>query len=318
MLEGPHLEGKIFVTGGAGFLGRALIRRAQREKWPCSFTIYSRDEEKQWALQNKYGSHIRCYLGDVRDYQSLTSLMPGHDLVIHAAAIKFIPEAERNVWETIKVNIDGSRNIVRAAAYSNVPKVIAISTDKACQPTNVYGMSKAIMEKLVAESNRWREKTLFGCVRYGNVIGSTGSIIPVFKKQLERSKKLLVTDKEMTRFWLSADQAIDLIILAQRELPDMPGGVWVPRCGAMSIFGLAELIAEGAPIDIVGIRPGEKIHEDLIHHQESTRAEQRGDYFVLRNTLLRKGEGWTYRSSNPSRWIPAEEMSKMIVDAENI
>jgi UDP-N-acetylglucosamine 4,6-dehydratase len=326
-----QLSGKVFLTGGAGFLGRAIIRRAQREDWPCTFTVFSRDEEKQWQLREKYGKSVTCYLGSVRDHHTLTTLMPGHDLVIHLGAVKFIPEAERNVWEAVHINLDGSRNVVRAAAWCHVPTVVGISTDKAVLPANVYGMTKALMERLYAEACRWSERINCVTVRYGNVVGSTGSIVPVFRQQLKTKQRLSVTDERMTRFWLSPDEAVDAILLAVANAKQYPGASFVPKCGAMKIMDLARLIAGEAPIDIIGIRPGEKLHEELVNFQESPQTIDKGDYFVARHptgkgvggsagaSLLPEGkEGWTYRSHNPAHWITMQEMAAMLKDAEGV
>ncbi len=313
------LHGKIFVTGGAGFLGRGLIRRAEREDWPCKFTIFSRDEEKQFLLSRRFGDRIKCLLGDIRDQHSLYVAMRDHDAVIHAGAVKFIPEAEKNVWECLKTNIDGSRNVIRAAVRCRVSKVINISTDKACLPANVYGMSKALGERMTAEANGWSRMTTLGSVRYGNVVGSTGSIIPRFYHQLKEEGKVKVTDPRMTRFWLSVDEAIDLILLALKTIETIPGAVVVPKCGAMRIQDLAEMIAGSAPVEEIGIRPGEKLHEQLIQAQEAPRVEQKGDHFIVRQAIEpSEGEGWTYTSSNPARWIEQEEMMEMIQDAKGI
>lgn len=337
----PPLSGNVLITGGAGFLGRAIIRRAHREQWPCTFTVLSRDEEKQWRLQQQYGPSIRCVIGDIRDYHTLVTTMPGHDLVIHAAAIKFIPEAERNVVETQKVNIDGSRNVARAADWCHVPVCVGISTDKASLPANVYGATKMLMERFYAEANRWHGVTRYVTVRYGNVVGSTGSIVPVFQAQLAKSGRVQVTDDRMTRFWLSADEAVDVILLAVDKAKEHPGASFIPKCGAMRVIDLARLIAGDAPIDIVGIRPGEKLHEDLVNYQESSHTFDKGDYFIIRhqvdgrtprtqgsppvppgldecNQAAEGQSGWTYRSYCPSRWITPEEMSAMIEDAKTI
>src|SRR3990172_11612508 len=266
------LSGNTFVSGGAGYLGRAILRRAQREQWPCTFTLYSRDEERLWNAKDRFGKLVNCVLGDVRDQHNLNIAMRGHKNVIHAAAIKFIPEAEANVFETVKTNVDGSRNVMRAAVRAGVERVVAISTDKAALPANTYGMTKVLMERMFAEANAWGN-TRFVAVRYGNVVGSTGSIIPIFKHQKEKYGRVKVTDENMTRFWLSADEAIDLILLALARAEELPGRIFVPRCGAMYIKDLAQLLAGGCPIDVIGIRPGEKLHEDLVNYQESPRVD---------------------------------------------
>ena len=310
------LKGKVLVTGGSGFLGRGLLRRIRREGWPVEVTVYSRDEEKQHQLRHRY-PEVRCILGDVRDIERLTVACAGHDIVIHAAAVKFIPEAEHNVAECIAVNVDGSRNVALAAVRAGVEQVIGLSTDKACLPVNTYGMTKAIMERLFMEARRWSAGTWFGCVRYGNVVGSTGSVIPLFRQQLEDSGEVRVTDKNMTRFWLSIDQAIDLISHANTAI--MPA-TYVYRCPAMRIVELAEVMAGDHPVRITGIRPGEKLDERLVDYSESLRCVQDGDFYALLPPIAEaKGEEpWTYVSSTPARWIEKDEMVAMIADAQEV
>ena len=313
----PHLSGRVLITGG-GFLCRSILHRAEREAWPCFFTVYSRDEEKLWKIKERFRDLVSCTLGDIRDQHNLTVAMRDHDFVIHTAAIKFIPEAEANVFETLKTNVDGSRNVLRATVRAGVKSVVAISTDKACIPVNTYGFTKALMERMFAEANSWNN-TRFSCVRYGNVVGSTGSIIPVFRHQIEKYGRIKVTDEKMTRFWISTDEAIDLILLAFARSEELPGRVFVPRCRAMYVMDLAKTIADDIPIDIIGIRPGEKLHESLIHYQESPRVDLLADYFVVHPaTEKSEGKPWTYISHSPSEWIYFEEMAKMIRDSEDI
>jgi FlaA1/EpsC-like NDP-sugar epimerase len=314
----PHLAGQVFVTGGAGFLGRSLLRRAFEASWPCQFTVFGRDEEK--LTQAKYRwPDINIVIGDVRDYRHLLNAMRGHETVIHAAAIKFIPEAEHNVFETVKTNVEGSRNVANAAREIGVKQVIGISTDKACLPVNTYGMTKALMERMFAEANNWGS-TRFVIARYGNVVGSTGSIVPVFQRQLAETGHVKVTDPNMTRFWLSPDEAIDLILLALGQSKTYPGCVFVPRCPAMRIGDLAAALSNGVPSDIIGSRPGEKVHEDLIHSQESIRVLDRGDYFIVYPAVSAniQGRSWTYSSHTPAGWVTPEHMLKMIADAATI
>jgi UDP-N-acetylglucosamine 4,6-dehydratase len=200
-----------------------------------------------------------------------------------------------------------------------VPRTLLISTDKACQPVNIYGMSKAMGERLFAECNRWREQMLFGSVRYGNVIGSTGSIVPVFRDQLLKHSKITITDRRMTRFWMSPDQAVDAVLLALGEMSKYPGAVFVPRASAMRVIDLARVVAGEAPVEEIGLRPGEKIHETLIHYQEATKTLDRGDYFVVQPATSRdEGQPWTYASHSPSRWIEPLEMAEMIEVARGI
>ena len=312
------LSGKVLITGGAGYLGRAILQRAQIEGWSCKIGILSRDEEKQWQISSRYGDRVRCILGDVRDKEALLYKIQSYDIIIHAAAIKFIPEAESNVLETIKTNLQGSLNVAWAAARAGVQQVIGISTDKSCQPVNTYGMTKALMERAFSEACSWGN-TAFTLVRYGNVVGSTGSIVPIFRQQLAQQGRVTVTDERMTRFWISPDDAVDLILLALAQGEKLPGRIFAPRCGAMSIGDLAQIIAAGAPIDIIGIRPGEKMHEDLIHYQEASRSELLADYFMVHPATYKgQAKPWTYSSHSPAFWIQPDEMRKMIKEAEKI
>lgn len=312
------LKGNIVITGGSGFLGRAILRRGFTEEWPCHFTIYSRDEEHQWHLKHRW-PEVTCILGDVRDYDRLETTFAGQDMVIHAAAIKFVPEAEFNVAEAIAVNLRGSENVARAAVRVGVKKVIAISTDKACLPVNVYGMTKALMERLFAEANTWGD-TKFTTVRYGNVVGSTGSVIPLFQRQREVDGFLTVTDKGMTRFWLSPEDAVGVILAADKL--DLGGAIMVPRCGAMALIALAELIAGGCDIKIVGARPGEKAHEELIHHRESLRATLEDNFYILSPVGSvdsdYAAEPFTYASHSPARWLDADWMKAAMEDASTV
>lgn len=317
------LSGNILITGGSGFLGRAILRRAQIENWPAKFTIYSRDETKQWELKHKYPT-ATCVLGDVaRDIDRLMAVMAGHETVIHAAAVKYIPEAEHNVFETIDVNIVGSRNVALAARSVGVKTVIGISTDKACAPANVYGMTKAVMERMFSEANRMGSTRFITC-RYGNVVGSTGSVIPVFRKHIEEYGEVRVTDSKMTRFWLSVDEAIDIIVSAHDLASIYPGYTFIPSCPAMKIVDIAEAVwsmkyPEIPPnITFTGIRPGEKMHESLFNEQEAPRIGKWKLGFALAPAIEKthQPEIWDYTSQHPNHWMTQEEMIKAIKDAE--
>jgi UDP-N-acetylglucosamine 4,6-dehydratase len=349
-------------------LGRAIIRRATRENWPCQFTVFSRDETKQWELRRRYPT-VRCVLGDVAaGVGDLLSVMHETEprTVIHAAAVKYIPEAEWNVWETIRINITGSTNVAIAALSTpSVEKVVGISTDKACAPLNLYGLTKAVMERAFAEANR-RGKARFVTVRYGNVVGSTGSVIPVFEKQIEDHGEIRVTDPRMTRFWLSADAAVDLIILALGYAEGRPGATIIGANPAMSIVNLAAAVwqlwhlergispldgfekagfeefarrraarADEPSIKFTGVRPGEKLAEQLFNAQETPRAyalfdgeltATTGFVLVPPTETLARGEGepmpvgWPdgYSSDAPVRWLSPDEMIELIRDARTI
>lgn len=308
------LEGNIFITGGAGYLGRGIMRRVRCESWPCRITVYSRDETKQDICRQRYPEH-RYILGDVRDRDRLETAMLGHDIVIHAGAIKYVPEAEHNVEETLKVNVDGSRNVIQAARHAGIKQVIGLSTDKATAPVNTYGATKMLMERAFQEQHC---DTIYKCVRYGNVVGSTGSVIPFFQRQRRELGRITVTDPDMTRFWMSVDEAIDCILFALEH--GGPGGVIVPRPRSMRIGALADVIADGVPIEYIGARPGEKTHEELIHYQESVRVKAHNrDYYEL--LPIRRGfngsEPFLLSSLYAEKIDPAE-MVIMIEDAVQV
>lgn len=324
------LSGTVLLTGGSGFLGRAILRRAKRESWPAKFIVYSRDETKQWELKRKYPDTV-CVLGDVaRNVERLVAVMSGCDTVLHLAAVKYIPEAENNVLETIEVNIEGSRNVAVAAIAAGVKTVVGISTDKACAPLNLYGMTKAVMERMFGEMNRMG-KTHFVTARYGNVVGSTGSVIPVFKQQLEDYKEVRVTDSRMTRFWLSVDQAIDLILWAYTDSEKYPGSTFISQCPAMTIDDIAKAViqmnmklneGEHYPITYTGIRPGEKLHEALFNEQEAPRIQRDGNKGYILAPATQVGTKFpdtlSYSSDHPGHFITIEEMISLIKDAEGI
>lgn len=307
------IHGRVLITGGSGFLGRGILRAAKRDKWNAEFTILSRDEYKQDLLRRKY-KDVRCILGDVTDYDRLASAMWNIDVVIHAAAIKYIPEAEFNVDECIKVNVDGSRNVLKAASNAGVSQVVCISTDKAASPINVYGMTKALMERLAGEYARLNTHSTFTCVRYGNVVGSTGSVIPLFERQLAENGRITITDPDMTRFWISIDRAVELINIAT----DVHSGFTViPKASSMQLMQLAHCIAGDAPIEVLGQRPGEKRHEMLINAEESVRAMSCGSYYQIAPIGTHPlGESFQSISSFPQHWVSEEEMSKLIQDAK--
>jgi UDP-N-acetylglucosamine 4,6-dehydratase len=326
------LTGRVLITGGSGFLGRGILRRIRREKWPAQVTIYSRDETKQYEVKRRW-PEANCILGDVRDADRLEAVMVGHDLVIHAAAVKYIPEAEKNVAETISVNVQGSYNVAKAAARAGVKTVVGISTDKACSPLNTYGATKMLMERLFAEANTWSDTKFVTC-RYGNVVGSTGSVVPIFQQQIRDSSVIRITDDRMTRFWLSIDEAIDLIDQAQSD-PLNAGSCYISKCPAMSIKSLAEavwtnywsqLTDGGGPEPVLvktGIRPGEKLYESLYNEQEWSRVQWTRDGFILKSPLesvlpAERPELESYSSNSPDRILQVKEMIELIEDAKEV
>lgn len=338
---------RVLITGGAGFLGRAILRKSIREGWGSRFTIVSRDETKQDELVRKYGKDVdvRPFLGDVTGgVESLATLMRGHDVVIHAAAVKYIPEAERNRWECTRINVHGSEVVAAAAKIAGVSVVCGISTDKAVEPVNTYGLTKALMESLYQEANRWGGPN-FVTVRYGNVVGSTGSVIPRFMGQVVQDRHITITDPRMSRFWLSPDAAVELVEFAvdaalQGDLwtgqPRWAGTTLVDACPSMTIGQLALACIEAAEVDPrtvtieeIGIRPGEKLAEALLGAAEAaTRAvrwtyppQDRG-FIVLPPEDPRLAEtekvGEPYYSDDPREWVTVPKMVEWIKDAAAI
>lgn len=273
---------RVLITGGTGFLGRGLLRRFSKE-W--DITVLSRDEYKQDLCRQRW-PNVKYRLGDVTDPLCMMQVVKGHDLVIHTAAIKYIPEAEDNVEECIRINVHGTENTLTACEHHDV-RVVCLSTDKATSPLNTYGITKALCERLVGSYARRGVQCT--AVRYGNVIGSTGSVITVFNRQLRDSGYVTVTDPNMTRFWISVDQAIDLILEAADNT--QCGDVVIPKPASMRMGDLANLLVgecytgidtrcEG--IKLIGLRPGEKLHESLLDPAESVRAVDMDPYYHLK------------------------------------
>ncbi|MCX5709098.1 MAG: UDP-N-acetylglucosamine 4,6-dehydratase (inverting) [Candidatus Omnitrophica bacterium] len=319
----------ILITGGTGSLGKKLLQIIVNEYKPQKLIIFSRDELKQFEMSQKWGMKkypfIRYFLGDVRDKDRLMRAFDGVDYVIHAAALKQVPAAEYNPTEFIKTNVLGAINVIEAAIYNNVKKVIALSTDKACNPINLYGASKLCSDKLFVAANVYSgvHKTRFSVVRYGNVLGSRGSVVPFFK---ERSKTgvLPITDADMTRFWITLDQAAHFVLMALAYCKGAE--IFVPKIPSMKIIDLAKAIAPDCRQEVVGIRPGEKIHETLISREEARNSvEFKHCYLVLPSTTAekkpkasRKGSGkpcvrgFEYTSANNTQWLSVEELCKMV------
>jgi UDP-N-acetylglucosamine 4,6-dehydratase len=258
------LSGNILVTGGSGTLGRAIVRTAERENWDCSITIYSRSELRQAQMRAR---HPRCryVLGDVRDYDRLAAVAVGHDLVIHAAAMKRIPECAANPAECYATNVQGSINVARACIAAGVKRCVGISTDKACRAITAYGASKLALETIFRAQPS--TPTIFTLVRYGNVVASNGSVIPFWRQQVSEGCPLTITDPEMTRFWMAPSTAVSLVQMAASGWVG-PGAVLVPHMGALSLSAMAEIVAPGADHQTIGLRSTEKRHEDLIHEDE--------------------------------------------------
>ena len=271
-----ELSGKILLTGGTGSLGKAVLARSKREKWNAEFTIFSRDETKQSQLKNLYPEH-RYILGDISRYQDLKRAMRGIDTVCHFAAYKQVPSAQNNVSATIQTNIIGSQNVVDAAIDTYVGRVVASSTDKSMQPVNMYGTSKLAMEYIFQDANKYGGTT-FHLARYGNVLSSNESVAKLFKKQAASGGPLTVTDFRMSRFWLTLDTAIDLILLA---LDCEPGVIVVPKAPSSSVYTLAQAMANGLPIVETSIRAGEKLHEGMVSEAESFYTDEDDTHYYI-------------------------------------
>ncbi len=279
--------------------------------------MLSRDETKQDECRKRYPD-VQYVLGDVCSGHTVDRVMQGKDIVIHTAAIKYVPDAEFNVTECTRVNVKGTEIVLMSAAWHEVPKVVFVSTDKACQPVNVYGMTKALGERLVCESGMWFPMNAT-YTRYGNVIGSTGSVVPVFKQQLRDQGYITVTDPHMTRFWMTVDEAVDCILEA---LGCESGCGVIPKARAMKMGELASAIAgNGDLVKVVGVRPGEKMHETLVHEQESVRASDCGSklyYFLQPVGSVPSNHTFEYKSSAPYEWLDIESLLAAAEDAENV
>ena len=314
----------VLVTGGTGSFGAAFTRAILAEHEPAAVRIYSRDELKQSDLaQDLDDPRLRFFIGDVRSLERLKMALRGVDVVIHAAALKQVPACEYNPFEAVQTNIVGAENVVAAAIANDVPRTLAISTDKAVNPVNLYGATKLCAEKIVTQANAYAADSpaRFCSVRYGNVVGSRGSVIPLFRRQAEQGE-LTVTDEAMTRFWITLDQAVSFVIEC---LERMEGGeVFVPKIPSMRIIDLADAIAPGARRRLVGIRPGEKIHEVLLTEDESSHAQAFDDYFSIYPSFpfwrtgdeYPRGEelppGFRYASEGNDRWLTPAELRDIV------
>ena len=298
---------RILITGGAGTLGTEIIRRAFEKDWNAHITIFSTDTLKHHAIKRLFPD-IHCVVGDVRDPVTVYNAMAGHNIVIHAAAVKHIPDSEFNPIDTYEINVTGSRIVADAAIQHGIDHLIGISTDKACHPANAYGATKYLMEKIWQEYSRLPTHTNFHLVRYGNVLESTASVIEVWKAQIDRGEIPTITDPNMTRFWLSPAHAAKIV----EECINLESGeIYVPRLKSMSIGDLFEYaIAEGPKeFKQVPMRPGEKLHETLVTEEESEFADAHDDYFVVRPTTTGRNaplQGMPFTSKNAERLTHAE------------
>lgn len=317
----------ILITGGSGSFGRMYIRTILQRFKPRRLIVYSRDELKQFEMQHEFTDPcMRFFLGDVRDRDRLIQATRGVDFLIHAAAMKQVPAAEYNPTECIRTNISGAENVIAAALANDIEQVIALSTDKAASPINLYGATKLVSDKLFVAANNMagNHRTRFAVVRYGNVVGSRGSVLPYFQKLLaEGAASLPITDPRMTRFWISLQQGVDFVLT---NFQRMQGGeIFIPKIPSVRIMDLAEALAPGMPTHVIGIRPGEKLHEVMCPADDSHLTYEFEDHYVIAPTIRfhsvdcdfghnRRGEigslvpkGFEYNSGGNPHFLTVEE-----------
>jgi UDP-N-acetylglucosamine 4,6-dehydratase/5-epimerase len=278
----------ILITGGTGSFGKQFVKTILGRYQPKKVIIYSRDELKQYEMAQTYNSsQMRYFIGDVRDQPRLKQAMDGVDVVIHAAALKHVPVAEYNPMECIKTNIYGAENVIQAALAANVHRVIALSSDKAASPINLYGATKLASDKLFVAANNMvgERRTRFSVVRYGNVVGSRGSVIPFFRKLLDQGmKELPITDERMTRFWITLEDGVNFVI---KNFARMHGGeIFIPKIPSATVLALAKAMAPDLPLKIIGIRPGEKLHEVMCPADDSHLTLEFHDHFVIKPSVV--------------------------------
>jgi UDP-N-acetylglucosamine 4,6-dehydratase/5-epimerase len=319
----------ILVTGGTGSFGRKFVEVVLRDHRPRKIIVFSRDELKQHEMRQLFpdgpGATMRYFLGDVRDPERLRRAFGGVDLVVHAAALKQVPACEYNPFEAVQTNIQGAKNIVDAAIDLGVSRVVALSTDKAVSPVNLYGATKLVAEKIFIQGNTYSaaRETRFSCVRYGNVIGSRGSVIPLFQQQAG-SGSITVTDERMTRFWITLEQGVRFVMSAAERMHG--GEVFVPKLPSMRLIDLAAAIAPGCAVRTVGIRPGEKLHEVLMSEDEARQTLEFDDMYVIQPAFpWWNSERWSggrtlpaefrYASDTNKRWLTKPELLRMIEES---
>jgi len=316
----------LLITGGTGSFGQKFAEFMLKKYKPKTIRVFSRDGLKQWEMAKKFNnnSQIRFFIGDVRERDRLERAMDGADIVVHAAALKQVPLCEYNPFEAVKTNILGAQNVINAAIDCNVEKIIAISTDKAVNPVNLYGATKMCMEKLFVAANSYvgdKHRTRMSCARYGNVVGSRGSVILLFEEQ-KLTGTITVTDKKMTRFWIGLEQGVKFVI---RCIEKMYGGeIFVPKISSMRIVDVAKIMAPNCKIKYVGIRPGEKIHECLLTEDEARHAVEYNDFFVIipgsslwpYENYYEDGkkllDGFRYTSDSNKRQLTKKELEKIL------
>jgi len=315
----------ILVTGATGSFGKAFLNYALTQLDPQRIVVFSRDELKQYEVRQMFGDdpRLRFFLGDIRDKARLERAMHNIDYVVHAAALKQVDTAEYNPSEFVETNINGSQNVIDAAIDKGVKKVVALSTDKASSPINLYGATKLVADKLFIAGNHYAatHPTRLAVVRYGNVMGSRGSVVPLFRKLAAEGKSLPITDKRMTRFWITLPQAVRFVV---DSFDSMQGGeLFVPRIPSMRILDLIEAVAPNSPTHEMGVRPGEKLHEEMIAADDSRRTLRFPDRYVVQPVVASWGyetpaggeevaDGFNYRSDNNDLWLSVEDMRKLL------
>jgi len=315
----------VLVTGGTGSFGQKFVRAVLDRTEARRVIVYSRDELKQFEMRQRFGNEprLRYFLGDVRDAPRLERALDGVELVVHAAALKQVPAAEYNPFEAVKTNIHGAQNLIDACIDRGVERLVALSTDKASSPVNLYGATKLVSDKLFVAGNAYAggKRTRFSVVRYGNVVGSRGSVVPFFKG-LAHTGVLPITDPRMTRFWITLAQGVDFVLTS---LQRMHGGeIFVPKIPSMKVVDLAKVIAPDAKVEVVGIRPGEKLHEEMISGSDARSTLDQGDRFVIQPEMewwKRDGqegapvpEGFSYASDTNSVWLTPDQLRAMVAD----
>jgi len=317
-------EQVVLVTGGTGSFGKKFVEIMLREYRPKRLVIFSRDELKQHDMRAAGFDHpsLRYFIGDVRDPDRLRRAFAGVNVVVHAAALKQVPACEYNPFEAIQTNIMGGRNVIDAAIDQGVQRILALSTDKAVNPINLYGATKLCAEKMFVQANAYAgaQETRFSCARYGNVVGSRGSVIPVFMEQRKRGR-LTLTDPRMTRFWLTLEHGVRFVIGAIEQTHG--GEIFVPKIPSMRLVDLAEAVAPGCRVECIGIRPGEKLHEVLLSEDEARNAVEVEEMYIIQpsHPWWKNGnwvhgrelpEGFRYTSDNNEQWLTNEQLQELI------
>lgn len=323
-----YLHGKsILITGGTGSFGRTFVRHLLQHHDPAKVVIYSRDELKQYEFRQEIGNddRLRWFIGDVRDSVRLMRALDGIDAVVHAAALKQVDTAEYNPFECIATNVLGAENVINASIDSGVERVVALSTDKASSPINLYGASKLCSDKLFVAGNHYasRSDSRFAVVRYGNVVGSRGSVVPLFRR-LAATGRIPITDTRMTRFLITLDQAVRFVVTS---FDRMQGGeIFVPKIPSATVVDMARAIAPDAELDVVGIRPGEKLHEEMVSEDDARRTFEFDEHYSIMPVLAEwtvpsspttgtsPPDGFSYSSDNNDWWLDVDQIRALLAD----